>query len=99
MYTLSTSTVISERQTDRVSNLVFYAQSTFVVISGRRERERGGGGETSIVCTNVDRITIKIFADFVRFQAHLLVVLGSPLSKTKACFNALRLAHLPAART
>ena len=39
-----------ERQTDTVSKLVFYAQSTSMVISGRdrhRERQRegeGGGG-------------------------------------------------------
>ena len=32
-----------QRQREYVSNLVFYAQSTSTIISGRRERERGGG--------------------------------------------------------
>ena len=32
------------RERERVSRLVFYAQSTSLVISGRYEREREGGG-------------------------------------------------------
>ena len=33
------------RGRERVSNLVFYAQSTITVISGQREREGGGKGQ------------------------------------------------------